>query len=92
VIKNTPWASEALVAEGIDEKTGNAMMFDGTSGTSQNKAMQQQLINVVDYIDGILNANGAKVDDESLLSVLTNADKDFRFLALKNSTFAKTYL
>lgn len=92
MIKNTPWASEALVAEGIDEKTGNAMMFDGTSGTSQNKAMQQQLINVVDYIDGILNANGAKVDDESLLSVLTNADKDFRFLALKNSTFAKAYL
>jgi hypothetical protein len=38
-------------------------------------------------ITDILNANGGKVDDASLLNILTNSDKDFRFLSLQKSTF-----
>jgi hypothetical protein len=50
--------------------------------------MKQQ----VAIIQNILDANGALIDDESILGILTNSQKDIRYRALQQSTFAASYL
>ena len=92
IIKKHTWGSQDLSAyESIDD-FGYKKYFKGSSGKDQDTAIKQQFNELIDITEKILNTNGAKVDDESLMNTLVGADRDFRYLALKNSTFMANYL
>lgn len=71
---------------------GNRQYMPGTSSENQDQYAKQAIKNQVNIIKSILNAHGANVDNESILSAYTGLDKDFRYMALTKSTFAAKYI
>lgn len=62
---------------------------------SQNDVAKQNIHKVVDLIKNILDAEGANISNESLLSSITSIDdplKEFRAVALGHSLFAKDFI
>ena len=91
-INKMTWASSDLSNVNFEDAEGKRLFKKGTSKDNQNQAVKDAMTAQVQMITDILNANGGKVDDASLLNILTNADKDFRFLSLQKSTFGAQYL
>lgn len=91
-IDKMTWASGSLSAQEGVNINGVPQYMPGTSTDNHNESIRKAIHEQVRLIESIINANGAAIDDESILGALVNSDKDFRFLALKQSTFAANYL
>jgi hypothetical protein len=62
---------------------------------SQDTIVKQGLHKLVNLIDDILNVEGAKVSDSSLLKKITSIDdplKEFRAVTLGKSVFARDFI
>ena len=92
VVNKMTWASGDLSNVDFEDADGQRLYKKGSTKDNQNQAVKDAMTEQVKMITDILNANGGKVDDASLLNILTNSDKDFRFLSLQKSTFAAQYL
>jgi hypothetical protein len=86
------WDSKDLSAIESEDVYGNKVYMPGTSKDNQDKAIKDAMKQQVAIIQNILDANGALIDDESILGILTNSQKDIRYRALQQSTFAASYL
>lgn len=84
--------SQDLSAVDMVDAYGDISYMPGTSKDNQDKAVKDAMRQQVSIIQKILDANGALIDDESILGILTDAKKDLRYRALQNSTFAASYL
>ena len=91
-IDKMTWNSRDLSAIESENIDGTTSYMPGTSKENQDRAIKNAIHEQVAIIQKILDANGALVDDESLLGLLTNADKDLRYMALQKSTFAAAFL
>jgi hypothetical protein len=76
------WGSKDLSAIESQDTFGETSYFPGNTRDNQDQASKQAFHEQVAIIEKILNANGASIDDESLLGILTNAKDDLRFMAL----------
>lgn len=91
-VNKMTWDSKDLSAIESEDVYGNKVYMPGTSKDNQDKAIKDAMKQQVAIIQNILDANGALIDDESILGILTNSQKDIRYRALQQSTFAASYL
>ena len=91
-VNKMTWASKDLSNINFEDTDLQRLYKKGSSKDNQNQSVKDAMTETVKLVTDILNSNGGKVDDSSLLNILTNADKDFRFLALQKSTFAASFL
>ena len=90
-IDKTTWAPKNLSAINFvrDEKTGQILYAQGTEEENQNLAVKTQLKNQLNLLIDVLEANGARISDESIFDA--NTLRESRFRALADTSTAARY-
>lgn len=93
-VDRTTLSNPNLSATNFTEKDGEIIYAPGTKDNNQDLYAKRAVHNFVDMVKGVLNANGAAVEDIEVLDRNTMKDiiDNLRYVSLYNSTTAGAYL
>ena len=84
-VNKMSFASDVLSAQKSNGTTGDEV-------DNLDKQMKQNIKNIADFVDDFMKSEGAKYNDDTILTKLTGMDQNLKFAALKESTISGKYL